>query len=228
MRTIAENLRDVQERIARAAEQCGRLPEEIRLVAVSKTQPPEALREAVAAGVRELGENYVQEAEAKLSVVDDPAVVRHFIGHLQKNKAGKAVALFDVIQTVDSVELAQALGRRAEAVGRIPEILVEVNISREDSKFGVAPERALDLAGQIAAVPGVRLRGLMGMAPYAPLNDAAVRKCFGDLARLFEKLPPDHRQILSMGMTGDFEAAIAEGSTMVRIGTGIFGARRSS
>jgi len=228
VRTIAENLRDVQERIARAAEQCGRLPEEIRLVAVSKTQPPEALREAVAAGVRELGENYVQEAEAKLRVVDDPAVVRHFIGHLQKNKAGKAVALFDVIQTVDSVELAQALGRRGEAIGRIPEILVEVNISREESKFGVAPERALDLAGQIAAVPGVRLRGMMGMAPYAPLNDAAVRKCFGDLARLFEKLPPDHRQILSMGMTGDFEAAIAEGSTMVRIGTGIFGARRSS
>lgn len=228
MRTIAENLRDVQERIARAAEQCGRSPEEIRLVAVSKTQPPEALLEAVAAGVRELGENYVQEAEAKLGFVTDAGVVRHFIGHLQKNKAGKAVALFDMVQTVDSVELAWALVRRGEAVGRIPEILIEVNVSREGSKFGVAPERALDLAGEIAAVPGVRLRGLMGMAPYAPLNDAAVRKCFGDLARLFEMLPPVHRDVLSMGMTGDFEAAIAEGSTMVRIGAGIFGARRSS
>ncbi|MGV3724825.1 MAG: alanine racemase, partial [Actinomycetota bacterium] len=94
--------------------------------------------------------------------------------------------------------------------------------------FGVAPEQALDLAGEIAAVPGVRLRGFMGMAPYAPLNDAAVRNSFGDLARLFEKLPPAHREVLSMGMTGDFEAAIAEGSTMVRIGAGIFGARRSS
>ncbi|MGV3721903.1 MAG: hypothetical protein ACO1SX_13400 [Actinomycetota bacterium] len=124
MRTIAENLRDVQERIARAAEQCGRSPEEIRLVAVSKTQPPKALQEAVAAGVRELGENYVQEAEAKLGFVTDPGVVRHFIGHLQKNKAGKAVALFDMVQTVDSVELARALVRRGEVIGRIPEILI--------------------------------------------------------------------------------------------------------
>lgn len=228
MRTIAENLREVEARIARAAERCGRSPEEIRLVAVSKTQPPEALREAVAAGVRELGENYVQEAEAKFAALDGPPVVRHFIGHLQKNKAGKAVALFDMIQAVDSLELAQALGRRAEALGRIPEILIEVNISGESSKFGVAPERALDLAGEIAAVPGVRLCGLMGIGPLAPPNDAAVRRCFGDLARLFEKLPAAHRQVLSMGMTGDFEAAIAEGSTMVRIGTGIFGARRSS
>lgn len=228
MRAIAENLREVEERIARAAERCGRSPREIRLVAVSKTQPPEVVREAVAAGVRELGENYVQEAEAKFATLGETRVIRHFIGHLQKNKAGKAVALFDMIQSVDSLELAQALARRGAAIGRIPEILIEVNISGEGSKYGVAPERALDLAGEIAAVPGVKLCGLMGIGPLAPPNDAAVRRCFSELARLFEQLPPAQRQVLSMGMTGDFEAAIAEGSTMVRIGTGIFGARRSS
>lgn len=228
MRTIAENLREVQERIDRAAERSGRNAAEIRLVAVSKTQPVDAIREALAAGASEIGENYVQEAEGKLPVLADAPVVRHFIGHLQKNKAGKAVALFDLVQTVDSLELAQALGRRALAVSKTLDVLIEVNSSGEASKFGVAPERAVDLAAEVAAVPGLQLQGLMGIGPLAPGDEAAARNSFRLLASLFERLPSEHRQVLSMGMTGDFETAIAEGSTMLRIGTGIFGARRSS
>jgi pyridoxal phosphate enzyme (YggS family) len=198
------------------------------VVAVSKTQPVDAIREAAAAGAREIGENYVQEAEAKLSLLpEEPPLIRHFIGHLQKNKAGKAAALFDMVQTVDTVELAQALGRRAAGLGKTLDVLIEVNASGEASKFGVAPERAVDLAAEIAVVPGIRLQGLMGMGPNSD-EERAVRDSFRQLARLFEQLPTEQRQVLSMGMTGDFETAIAEGSTMVRIGTGIFGARRSS
>jgi len=228
VRTIAENLREVEDRIARAAEKSGRRVEEIRLVAVTKTQSVEAIREAVAAGAREVGENYVQEAEAKLPALAGEPVVRHFIGHLQKNKSGKAVALFDLVQTVDSAELAQALGRRALGVNKLLDVLIEVNISGEASKFGVAPERALDLAAEIAAVPGIRLQGLMGIGPLAPGDEAAAGNSFRRLASLYQRLPREHREVLSMGMTGDFETAIAEGSTMLRIGTGIFGARRSS
>lgn len=228
VQTIAENLREVQERIHRAAARSGRRAEEIRLVAVSKTQPVERIREAIAAGVGEIGENYVQEAEAKLPELGDLPVVRHFIGHLQKNKAGKAVALFELVQTVDSVELAQALGRRVLGINKTLEVLIEVNISGEASKFGVAPERAVDLAAEVAAVPGIRLQGLMGIGPWAPDDETATRNSFRLLASLYERLPREHRQVLSMGMTGDFETAIAEGSTMLRIGTGIFGARRSS
>jgi pyridoxal phosphate enzyme (YggS family) len=228
VRTIAENLRDVLERVATAAERAGRRPDSVRILAVSKTQPVDVIREAIAAGAAEIGENYVQEAEAKLPLLpEEPPVVRHFIGHLQKNKAGKAAALFDVVQTVDTVELARALGRRAEGLGKSLDVLIEVNAAGEASKFGVAPEQAVDLAAEIAAVPGLRLRGLMGMGPLTD-DERAVRDSFRQLARLFEQLPTEQREVLSMGMTGDFETAIAEGSTMVRIGTGIFGARRSS
>lgn len=223
--TIAENLISVRRRIACAAEKSGRREEEIRLVAVSKTQPIEAVLEAVAAGVGELGENYVQEAEEKLAGLTTGAAVRHFIGHLQKNKAGKAAALFDMVQCVDQIELAQALGRRAELLGKRLDVLLEVNISGEESKFGVSPERTLDLAAAVAPVPGVKLCGLMGIGPLQG-DERAVRESFRRLRRLFEQLPPEHRQVLSMGMTGDFEAAIDEGSTMVRIGTGIFGPRQ--
>ena len=217
----------IRERIATAAARGGRSPEAVRLVAVTKTQPVEAVREALAAGIREIGESYIQEAEAKLSGVDGAPVTKHFIGHLQKNKAGKAAALFDVVQAIDSFELAQALGRRAEALGRTLDALVEVNISGEASKFGAPPERALDLAAEIAPLRGLRLRGLMGIGPLTD-DEGATRRSFQLLARLFDRLSPEHRHVLSMGMTGDFELAIAEGSNMVRIGTGIFGARRSS
>ena len=227
MSTIAEYLIGVRERIFRAAEKTGRSGEEIRLVAVTKTQPVEAIREAVAAGVGELGENYVQEAERKLAALGPIPAVKHLIGHLQRNKAGKAAALFDVVQSVDGMELARALGRRAELLGRTLDALIEVNISGEAAKFGVPPERALDLAGAVREVPGLRLRGLMGIGPLGG-DERAARRSFQRLAHLYGQLPAEHRQVLSMGMSADFEAAIGEGSTMVRIGTGIFGARRSS
>jgi pyridoxal phosphate enzyme (YggS family) len=223
---IAENLNVIHARIAGAAERAGRKPEEIRLVAVTKTQSTALVREAVQAGAREIGENYVQEAEAKLAELGAVPVKRHLIGHLQRNKAGKAAVLFDVVQSVDSLELARALGRRAEALGRTLEVLLEVNISGEQSKFGVPPEQALDLAGQVLAVSGLEFNGLMGIGPLSG-DERETRRSFGLLAELWEKLPAANRQVLSMGMTGDFEWAIAEGSTMVRIGTALFGARRS-
>jgi len=223
---LAENLIVIHQRIARAAVRAGRKPDEIRLVAVTKTQPAAVVREAIEAGAREIGENYVQEAEAKLGELGPIPATRHLIGHLQRNKTGKAAALFDVVQSVDSLELARALGRRAEALGKRLEILLEVNISGEASKFGVPPEAALDLAGQVVTVSGLEFKGLMGIGPLSG-DERETRRSFQLLARLWEKLPAEHRQVLSMGMTGDFEWAIAEGSTMVRIGTALFGARRS-
>lgn len=223
---IADNLKRIEERIRNAAARAGRNPAEIRLVGVTKTLPVEVVRAGLAAGLREIGENYVQEAEAKVPQLDGFAPVRHLIGHLQRNKAGKAAALFDVVQSVDSRELAAALGRRAVGLGRTLEVLVEVNISGEESKFGIEPARALNLAHEIADIEGITLVGLMGIGPLGG-DESAARSSFQALRRLFEELPREHRQVLSMGMTGDFEAAIAEGSTMVRIGTGIFGSRRS-
>ena len=195
-------------------------------MAVTKTQTVEAVREALAAGAGELGENYVQEAEEKWAALGEVPAMRHLIGHLQRNKTGKAAALFDMVQTVDSLELAEALGRRAGLLGRMLDVLIEVNLSGEATKFGVAPAEALDLAAEVAAVPHLRLQGLMGMGP-AGVDERAVALSFRRGRALFEELPGEHRQVLSMGMTGDFELAIAEGSTMVRVGTGLFGARRS-
>lgn len=225
--SIADNLNRIRERIARAAESAGRDPAEIRLVGVTKTLPAAVVREGLEAGLTEIGENYVQEAEAKLAELGSISAVRHLIGHLQRNKAGKAAALFDVVQSVDSVGLARALGRRAGEQGRSLEALIEVNISGEVSKFGIRPEETLDVAAEIADIDGIKLKGLMGIGTLNG-DPSAVRKGFQALRRLFEELPEDHRQILSMGMTGDFEPAIVEGSTMVRIGTGIFGFRRST
>jgi PLP dependent protein len=231
---IADYLNDIEQRIARAAEQSGRSAQDIRLVAVTKTQPIESVREALAAGVRELGENYVQEAEARFRalwpegrpVAGEGAVTRHLIGHLQRNKAARAVELFDMVQSVHSQELARALGRAAAARGRTIDVLIQVNISGEATKSGVAPEEALDLAGAVVSIAGIRLRGLMGIGPLGG-DETAVRASFQLLARLFGQLPSEHRDVLSMGMTDDFEWAIAQGSTMVRVGTGIFGPRRS-
>jgi len=145
---------------------------------------------------------------------------------LQRNKAARAVVLFDMVQSVHSEELARALGRQAAAQGRTMDVLIQVNISGEATKFGVEPERAVDLAGAVASLAGIRLRGLMGIGPLGG-QETDVRRSFQLLARLFGQLPSEHREVLSMGMTGDFEWAIAEGSTMVRVGTGIFGPRRS-
>jgi PLP dependent protein len=226
MGEIAENLKRIQERIGASARRCGRQPEEVRLVAVSKGVAAERIREAVAAGVREIGENYIQEAVPKLEALDDLAIIRHFIGHLQRNKAHRAVAAFDSIQSVDSAALAVALGRHARALQREIDVLVEVNIAGEATKSGVLPESAAAVAEVVAGTPGLRLGGYMGIAPLEG-DSSATRAAFRRLGVLYDQLPTDYRRILSMGMTGDFEIAIEEGSTMVRIGTGIFGQRRT-
>ena len=221
---IRENYLRVRESVDRACEKAGRKPDEVILVAVSKTMPVELVRMAVESGATDLGENYVQEAEAKIPEVG--RIARwHFIGHLQSNKARKAASLFDVVQAVDSLKLAEALGRAATEFGRTLEVLLEVNIGEEGSKAGVAEENALDLALQVSGVPGLNLSGLMCIPPFGPVDET--RKYFGRMRDLFDRLPESSRQTLSMGMSSDYEAAIEEGSTMVRIGTAIFGPRRA-
>jgi pyridoxal phosphate enzyme (YggS family) len=226
MSAIAENLKRLQERVEATARRCGRRPDEIRLVAATKGVEPARIREAIAAGVREIGENYIQEAIPKLAQLGGLDLTRHFIGHLQRNKAGAAVGAFDVIQSIDGPALAEAVARRARALGREVDVLVEVNVAGEASKAGTAPETALALAEVAARTPGLRLQGLMGMAPLEGGTESA-RDAFRRLRALYERLPAENRRILSMGMTGDFEVAIEEGSTMIRIGTGIFGQRRT-
>jgi pyridoxal phosphate enzyme (YggS family) len=226
MEPVAENMNRIRERIQAAVRRSGRQPDAIRLVAVSKAVDVERIRAAVAHGVSEIGENYVQEAAAKLPALADLALTRHFIGHLQRNKARHAVEWFDVVQSVDSLPLAESLSRRAMARGRELEVLLEVNVAGEATKSGVAPEEALALAEQVTFLPGLKLGGLMGIAPLAGTPDDA-RRAFRRLRQLFDQLPSSYRQTLSMGMTGDFEIALEEGSTMVRIGTGIFGQRRT-
>ena len=223
MSTIAANLQAVRRRISEALQGDRR---DVTLVAVSKTQPPERIREAIAQGCRDFGENYVQEAIAKIADLRDTPARWHFIGHLQTNKAKEVAANFDWCHGVDRARLAAALAK-ARAPEREPlNVCLQVNISGEASKSGVRPEEALALAREVAPMRGLKLRGLMGMASFAA--DASEQRAqFATLRRTLQEIraagiPMD---TLSMGMSADFEAAIAEGSTMVRIGTAIFGAR---
>ncbi len=223
--TLRGRLEDVRGRIAKAVERAGRAPDAVRLVAVVKWVPAELVAGIVTLGVTDLGESRVQEAEASIAALGRRAVRWHLIGHLQRNKAGKAAGLFDRIHSVDSIEVAQALSARLAATGARLPALVEVNISAEPTKHGVAPQGATELVEAVAALPGLALDGLMTVG--ARLEDADLaRQGFERLRRLRDaieaatgrKLPE-----LSMGMSGDFEAAIAEGSTMVRVGTALFG-----
>lgn len=212
------------DRMARAAQASGRDPGDITLVAVTKTVDVPAMREAVQAGVTDVGENYVQDGLRKYDSLGG-AVRWHMIGHLQTNKVKHAVPMFDLIHSVDDLSLAQEIGKRSVALGKVCEVLVEVNISCESSKFGAQPMEALDLCEQVASVEGVALKGLMGMAPFVD-DPGRIRKSFARLRELWERLPVENRVFLSMGMTADFELAIEEGSNMVRVGTAIFGPRR--
>ncbi|MEN6371073.1 MAG: YggS family pyridoxal phosphate-dependent enzyme [Armatimonadota bacterium] len=224
MATIAENLAVVRGRITEAARNSGRKPEDVTLVTVTKTIGVSRIQEAISAGAKDLGENYVQEAIEKWKAVESSDVRWHFIGHLQKNKARQAVGVFSTIQSVDNLSLAVEIGRRAEARGIVQDILIEVKISGEETKYGVSPEDALNLAGEIAEVSGVRLQGFMGMAPFVA-DPEETRPYFARLKGLWDKLPDEQRHWLSMGMSHDFEIAIEEGSNMVRIGSAIFGPR---
>jgi pyridoxal phosphate enzyme (YggS family) len=217
MSEIADNIARVREKIAGAAVRSGRTPEEITLVAVTKKKPASAVLEALAAGVTAVGENYVQEAEEKRKEIASGSW--HLLGHLQSNKARLAVSLFDLIESVDSVRLAAALNR--QAIEKPQAVLVQVHLGEEETKTGFPLELALEAAAEIAALPNIALLGLMGIAP----NNTDPRPYFQALKRLYDALPEANRKILSMGMSGDFETAIEEGATLVRVGTAIFGAR---
>jgi pyridoxal phosphate enzyme (YggS family) len=224
---IADNVARVRERVAAAAARVGRRPEDITLVAAAKTVAPELIADAAAAGITDVGENYVQEACAKIERLGR-GVRWHLVGHLQTNKATQAVELFDLVQTVDSERLAQELDRRARAAGRRLAVLVQVNTSGEGTKFGVAGDDAPGLAEVVAGLQGLELRGLMTIGRFGAEPQAA-RPDFRLLRRLFEqiaaRLPGAPMTWLSMGMSQDFEVAIEEGANMVRVGTAIFGAR---
>ena len=221
---IEANIARVHARIAEAALRGGRQPESVQLVAVTKTVGPERIREAVACGLRVFGENRVQEARAKVSEVQ--GVSWHLIGSLQRNKVKEALRLFEVIHSVDSVGLAEELSRRSMERGtRRAEVLLQVNISQEPQKHGVAPEEAERVVGAVLDLQGLRLRGLMGMAPLVDTPEAA-RPSFRRLRelrdRLEEAFPEAGVYELSMGMTDDFEVAIEEGATIVRVGRALF------
>lgn len=225
--SISENLIKIQDRIRKSARKAGREPSEVTLIAVTKKVEPKKIKEAVANGVRVFGESYVQEAEEKIGKIKDHSIKWHFIGHLQKNKAKLAVELFDFIQTVDSPELAVELNKKAKEP---IDILIEVNLAREKTKTGVDAEGAVKLARAISELPNLRLKGLMTIPPFNEAPEAS-RPYFIALRRLAErinkeKFPGVSMKELSMGMSNDFEVAIEEGATMVRIGTAIFGARK--
>ena len=231
---IEHNLQMVQQRISHAAERAGRDPREITLVAVSKTFPIEAVHAAHALGIRHFGENRVEEAATKIPLVSQSLnhpIIWHLIGHLQSRKVKDAVSLFDFIHSVDSVALAQKIESRAAALNKTIPVLLQVNVSGEASKSGFAPEpreQFFDAVRAILALPQLDAQGLMTIAPIVTQPDDA-RPHFRALRALRDALrarfPQRAWQHLSMGMTDDFEAAIAEGATMVRIGRAIFGKR---
>lgn len=226
---MKETIDSLRDRIKRTATGCGRDAAGIRLIGVSKTKPVQAVKMGIRAGLTDIGENYIQEARDKIAALSNENVTWHFIGHLQSNKAKFAVSLFDWIQTVDSLKLARELNKQAEKHGKVQKILMEVNISGEDTKAGVSTGNAPALAAEISRLPNLSLRGLMTMPPLFNDPDAA-RPYFAALRQLGQAiadrtLPGVRMEELSMGMTGDFEVAIEEGATMIRIGTAIFGAR---
>jgi pyridoxal phosphate enzyme (YggS family) len=225
---IQHNISVINKRITQAAKGCGRNPEEVRLVAVGKTQKSEIIAHAVAGGAGIIGENYIQEAREKFDALFHLVPQWHFIGHLQSNKAKYAVRIFDLIHSVDSMKLAQALDKHAYKAGKQQHILLQVNISGESAKSGVENEQAIELVQSILALDNLKIRGLMTMPPFFNAPEQA-RPYFSALRVLRDQMV-NHLAIelpdLSMGMTGDFEVAIEEGATMVRIGTALFGARR--
>ena len=226
---MKDRLQRVHARIKKAADTCNRPLESICLIAVSKTMPSEIVREAIEAGVTDLGENYIQEARDKVNTLATSAVNWHFIGHLQSNKAKYAVRMFDLIHSVDSLKLAQELNKHAQKNDKIQSILVQVNVAKEESKSGVYVENTIELLKNISHLTHISVKGLMTMPPYFNAPEK-VRPFFAALRELrdqirAEGIPNIAMDELSMGMTGDFEAAIEEGATMVRIGTAIFGER---
>lgn len=229
---ISENVADIRERMAGAARRVGRSPDEIALMAVTKTHPPELIREAYAAGLRLLGENRVQEFAGKAgALMDLSGASWHMIGHLQTNKAAKAAELFSAVDSVDSVKVAEKLNSAAQALGKKMPVLIEIKVGGEQAKSGVAPE-SQELEQLLMSAPrlnALEFRGLMTVPPFTEDPEGA-RPFFRTLRELRDRtasrqLPGIAMDVLSMGMSHDFEVAIEEGSTCVRVGTAIFGER---
>lgn len=228
MSTVTDRIREVRDRIAEAAVKSGRRPSDVRLMAVTKTVDDERILEAIEAGVEIIGENYVQEGKRKIEKLGK-SVEWHLIGYLQSNKAKYAVKLFDLIHSVDRMSLAQELDKRSRAVGSVTNILIEVNVSGEETKSGARKEEALALIRGIARLDHLSIRGLMTMPPW--FDDAEdARPYFAALRALRDTVrEADIGNVrmdeLSMGMTGDYPVAVEEGATIVRVGRGIFGER---
>lgn len=224
---IGDNLARVRERIEGARARAG-LTSDVTIVAVTKTRPPEVLEAAIEAGLCRFGENRVQELESKVGAVGRDRGEWHLIGHLQRNKVRQALPLFDLIHSIDSWRLAEALSREAERAGRVVEGLVQVNTSGEASKYGFAAAEAVAEVGRIVALPGLRITGVMTMAPFTA-DEPVLRRTFAGAREIFERCAGEYPEFesrhLSMGMSNDFEVAVEEGSTMVRLGTILFGER---
>ncbi len=219
---IADKLATVHARIERACQRCGRDPAEVQLLAVSKRHPPEAILAAHAAGQRDFGENYVQELVAKAeAVAGTPGLRFRFIGHLQRNKAKDVVRVGATVDTVDSLRVAEALDRRAQGAAEPVEVLLQINVDAEPQKGGVPPEQARELAAAVAELKMLSLQGVMAI-PHVHEDPEQMRPAFRALASIGREL---ELPVLSMGMSADLEVAIEEGSTMVRVGTAIFGPR---
>ena len=228
MNTIRDHLNEVRENIQKACEKAGRSPQEVTLIAVSKTKPLFMLEEAYEAGARDFGENKVQEILEKHPKMPEDARF-HMIGHLQRNKVKQVLPHAVLIHSVDSYCLAEQISQEAGKLGITAKILLEVNVAKEESKFGMMPEDVEEMAGQIAALPHLQIEGLMTIAPFVddPEKNRPVFRKLYQLSVDIKKKNIDNVNmgVLSMGMTGDYQVAVEEGSTMIRVGTGIFGAR---
>ena len=227
--TIRENMRAVEDRIAAACQEAGRKPEDVTLIAVSKTKPVEMLREAYECGCRDFGENKVQELLDKYEVM--PRDIRwHMIGHLQRNKVKYIVDKAALIHSVDSLKLAEEISREALKKQVEVSILIEINLAGEESKFGIRPETAENLVREISVLPGVHIQGLMAIAPYVEDPEenrqyfALLKQLSVDISR--KNIDNVNMNVLSMGMSGDYMVAVEEGAVYVRVGTGIFGERQ--
>ena len=228
MNTIRDHLNEVRENIQKACEKAGRSPQEVTLIAVSKTKPLFMLEEAYEAGARDFGENKVQEILEKHPKMPEDARF-HMIGHLQRNKVKQVLPHAVLIHSVDSYRLAEQISQEAGKLGITAKILLEVNVAKEESKFGMMAEDVEEMAGQIAALPHLQIEGLMTIAPFVddPEKNRPVFRKLYQLSVDIKKKNIDNVNmgVLSMGMTGDYQVAVEEGSTMIRVGTGIFGAR---
>jgi pyridoxal phosphate enzyme (YggS family) len=226
---IAENIENVRRRVVSSCERSGRNPADVTLLAVTKTFPPGDVRSCLAAGLRDLGENYVQELVKKQAEIADPTARWHFIGHLQRNKVREIIALVHMIHSVDSIRLGEEISAQASRLGRTIDLLVEVNTSGEPTKFGVTPGATEGLVTRLKDLPAIRVVGFMTIGPFLPDPELS-RPAFRILRQLQTDLRHDGFDLphLSMGMSNDFEVAIEEGATMIRIGTLLFGKRATS